>query len=265
MPETVGRVAAINRYPVKSMQGEQPDEAEFDELGMLADRTWAVIDVASGRALSAKREARLLDAAARWEAGAARPTVTLPDGTVLSPGLAAEEVDAALTAWLGHEVRLAEAFSFPEPVSYEMSFNVDDEEADRFEVPMRTGRFLDLAPIHLLTTASIVAAAAGHAGGVWDVNRFRPTVLIELDGDRSGFVENDWVEQPVRLGSVVARPIMPTIRCPMTTRAQAAHGLERDLDILKTINRVNGGNLGTYGEIDQPGTVRVGDAVVIGS
>jgi uncharacterized protein YcbX len=57
---------------------------------------------------------------------------------------------------------------------------------------------------------------------------------------------------------------MPTIRCVMTTRAQDAHGIERDLEIVKTINANNGGNLGLYGSIGTPGTVRVGDPVTVG-
>jgi len=47
----------------------------------------------------------------------------------------------------------------------------------------------------------------------------------------------------------------------MTTRVQPPKRLERDLDIFKTLNRVNQQNLGVYANVTTPGTVRVGDAV----
>jgi len=45
----------------------------------------------------------------------------------------------------------------------------------------------------------------------------------------------------------------------MTTRPQA--GLPRDLDILRTINRVNDGNLGVQLHVEREGHVSVGDAI----
>ncbi len=45
----------------------------------------------------------------------------------------------------------------------------------------------------------------------------------------------------------------------MTTRPQV--GLPRDLDILKTINRVNDGNLGVQVHVVGEGAVSVGDAI----
>jgi MOSC domain-containing protein YiiM len=49
----------------------------------------------------------------------------------------------------------------------------------------------------------------------------------------------------------------------MTTRVQPPRDIERDLDIFKTINRVNQQNLGVYANVTQPGTVRLGDAVLV--
>lgn len=55
-----GRITSIWRYPVKSMQGEQVTEAEVGDLGVHADRTWAVRDVESDATTSAKRLPGLL-------------------------------------------------------------------------------------------------------------------------------------------------------------------------------------------------------------
>lgn len=262
MATIVGRVAALNRYPVKSMQGEQPDQVAFDATGMVGDRRWAVLAAPGDVVLSAKRVTPLLDAAATNDGSDdGRPTITLPDGRVIEPG--DPDTDAILSAWLGRDVLLGRSDATG-GLPYEMSFNVDDEDDAVFEVPTPPQRFVDLCQIHVLTTASIATMAAAHPGGTWDPHRFRPSVLIETDESITGLVENGWTEAPVTIGGITVTPVMPTIRCVMTTRAQSVHGLERDLEIVKTVNATNGGNLGLYGSIATTGAVRVGDPVSIG-
>ena len=262
MSEIVGRVVALNRYPVKSMQGHRPDAVTFTASGMVGDRRWAVVDVTTDKVLSAKRAGSLLDASAANDGtddGA--PTITLPGDRVIRPG--DPDTDAILSDWLGRAVALREADATGGR-SYEMSFNVDDEDDSVFEVPMPPDRFVDLCPIHVLTTASLAFMADQHPDGDWDPNRFRPGILVETDPALAGLVEDAWMEAPVTVGAVVVTPVMPTIRCVMTTRAQAAHGLGRDLDIVKAVAAHNGGNLGLYGSIATPGSIRVGDPVRVG-
>jgi uncharacterized protein YcbX len=264
MSEIVGRVIGLNRYPVKSMQGHQPDEAAFDASGMVGDRRWAVRagGDGTGKVLSAKRERSLLGARASNDGtDGGRPTIALPDGTVIEPG--DPDTDRILSTWLGREVELVEAGG--SGAAYEMSFNVDDEDDAVFEVPMPPERFVDLCQIHVLTTASLATMAARHEAGDWNPHRFRPGVLIETDPSITGLPENDWMDaETITIGEIGVSPVMPTIRCVMTTRAQADHGLERDLDIVKTVNAANSGNLGLYGAIATPGAVRIGDPVRVG-
>lgn len=250
----VGRVAALHRYPVKSFQGERLGRATFGPLGMVGDRRLGVVDVESGHVLSAKRVHELLDAHARTT-----PTgieIRLPDGDWLpAPSAAA---GAAVSEWLGRATRVEP----PSPDGarpFSMSFNLEDETQDVFEWAGPPGTFVDLADVHVLTTASIAAAAAEHPGGAWAVDRFRPTVLVEAEGE--GYVEDDWVGSRLRFGGVEVVADQPTIRCPMTTRPQ--NGLDRDLDILKTINHHHGGNLGLYCTLVETGEVAVGDPVVL--
>ena len=53
-------LAEIWRYPVKSLLGEQIDQANVSPGGIQGDRRWAVVDAESGVSLSAKRYADLL-------------------------------------------------------------------------------------------------------------------------------------------------------------------------------------------------------------
>ena len=54
MTAELGKVASLWRYPVKSMQGEELSEAEVTQHGLLGDRVYALVDVAEGKAASAK-------------------------------------------------------------------------------------------------------------------------------------------------------------------------------------------------------------------
>ena len=249
--KVVGRVARIARYPVKSFQGEMLDRGSFGPTGLVGDRVLGVIDQASDHVLTAKSVARLLEAHA-----CTTPTgieIRLP-GTEWLPAPSAAAGTAA-SEWLGRPVRIEPA---PPGVSrdFSMTFNLDDETADVFDWHCPPGTYVDLADVHVLTTASIRAAAERHPEGNWSVERFRPTVLVEADGVE--FVEDAWVGGRLRFGAAAEVAVdEPTIRCMMTTRPQGELG--RDLDILRTVNRDHGGNLGLYCSMVAPGEVSVGD------
>ena len=101
----VGVVAGVWRYPVKSLQGEQLTAARIDLTGLSGDRRWGIRDDATGRILTARREPRLLAAAATLDADG--PVVVLPDGaTLLGQGAV---TDAGLRDWLGRPVTLVAA------------------------------------------------------------------------------------------------------------------------------------------------------------
>src|SRR5580765_322453 len=95
------RVTQLWRYPVKSMQGERLEEAVIGDRGIIGDRQWAVVALETGKALTARREPRLLYAFARLR-GDDGVEIDLPDGQVTSTG-------AGLSAWLGYDVELRRA------------------------------------------------------------------------------------------------------------------------------------------------------------
>jgi uncharacterized protein YcbX len=248
--EQVGTVVQVWRYPVKSFQGELVESLDLAPGGAVGDRTLAVVDPAAGKVLSAKRHAELLSASARLDGE--RVVLSLPDGSEHAaddPG-----VHAALSSWLGLEVRL-EAPPVDRVLPMEMYTGMSDEDSPVFDWPGPPGTWLDLADAHWLTTASLAAIAATHPDGEWDVRRFRPTALIETSA--GGFAEEAWTS--IGVGSVVSDVIMATPRCSMPSRAQP--GLSRDKAIGTTIRDANGNNLGVYASVTQSGRVRVGDNV----
>lgn len=76
--------------------------------------------------------------------------------------------------------------------------------------------YVDAAPVLLLTTASLRTAAALHPNGAWDPRRFRPNLLINLDGE--GWVEDQWIDTRLQIGTASLVPTEPCVRCTMVTR-----------------------------------------------
>ncbi len=50
-------------------------------------------------------------------------------------------------------------------------------------------------------------------------------------------------------------------RCVITTRPQPG-GIERDLDVLRTVNRERAGNLGIGTLVTTPGRIALGDEII---
>ena len=124
---------------------------------------------------------------------------------------------------------------------------------------MPPGRFVDASPLLVLTTASLRMGNGLHPDGDWDVRRFRPNVLVDVDAE--GWVEDGWCGHTVHIGSAELVPHQRCVRCTMVTRPQPA--LTRDLDIYKTIARHHDGTFGVWTQVHTPGSISVGDAVVV--
>lgn len=252
--DALGTVAGCWRYPVKSLQGLAVDHLAIDAGGVAGDRTHGLLDAGAdgaGRVLTAKRVAALLEGSADDEA------ITLPGGSTIA--LDDPDADAALSAWLGRPVHLARPDEAG-AVSFQMTFDPPDDDAEYYDIPAPSGTFLDLAHVHLVTTATLAGCAAARPDLDWDVRRFRPNLLLDVDGP--AFVEGTWTGRRVRVGGAVLAVDGPTVRCAMPLRAQP--GLEREPGIfraLEALNEVSPNHLGAYCSVVEPGPVRVGDRV----
>ncbi len=228
------RVAQIWRYPVKSLQGETLLTAELGPQGVEGDRRYAIFDAQTGMGLTARREPALLFGAASLASGSLE--ITLPDGAVASD-------DAALSEWLGRPVILRST-SYQGPRRYE---SPEDYEAEADWEPFdgANGSFRD-------SERTVVSLVSTGTLGAWDARRFRSNLVLE------GSDEDALVGTRVRVGRAELEVIKRVGRCVMVTRAQP-DGVEKDLDVLRTIHRERGGRFAVGAEVLVPGTVSVGD------
>lgn len=253
--EVVGRVIGLWRYPVKSMAGEVLASVEAGEMGFVGDRTFGVVDVGTGHLLSAKRVPELLQARA-MHGDDGEVTIGLPTGQFVRSDDA--EVNDVLSAWLEREVFLDRPSS-GQRAKIEIEVDLDDP-SKVFEFTTRPGLFFDGAVMHLLSDASLGAARALHPDGAWIPERFRPNVLIESSlGTDAGFVDDEWVDMTLDVSGMRVEVAKRCDRCVLTTRPVA--GTPADKEILRTLARHHGGDLGVKGQVTGVGRVLVGDEV----
>ena len=243
---TVGRVASLWRYPVKSMLGEAVGAIDVGAAGLDGDRRFGVVHAGSGVVATAKRPARwrnlLLLSAERAEGGVVR--LRFPDGrSALSTDA---DLDKLLSEFLGEDVELrSEAVPGAEleravPEAVLEAGPEADVEATTSAVAGAAppGTFFDFSPVQLITTASLEQAGALHPAGRLDALRYRPNIVIETVPGVTGFAENEWVGHQLHLGTEVVLDILvPSPRCAVPT---LRHGeLPPDPDALRVPLRHN--------------------------
>ena len=226
------RVVGLWRFPVKSFGGESVERIAVGEHGFDHDRHWGLRDLSTGKILTARREPKLLFASGTTDA-LGELHLQLPDG------------HRDVTEWLGYPVEIVRATpgvrgTFENPLDAE-------HESDWMEWQGPDGVFHDSKR----TQVSLVSLTTL---GAWDLRRFRTNVIFD-EGD-----ENEFIGRRLRIGGCELDVVKAVDRCVMVSRPQP--GLDRDLDVLRTINRQRGGNLAVGALVTAPGVICVGDEVV---
>lgn len=237
------RVNEIWRFPVKSMGGEALLEAEVTDLGVAGDRGWSVFDLGTGTTLTARRAPDLLFASARVVHGDV--VVTLPDGSQVGEG-----DDAALSSWLGREVELRSAGDHNVDVggTYEVPLDAEND-ADWVSWQGPGGAFHDSA-------RSRVSLVSEMTLGDWDRRRFRTNIITDGSG------EDEFVGSAISVGDVRFDVTKQIDRCVMVSRPQP--GIDRDIDVLKTINAERATFLAVGCLVTSPGSIALDDEIRTG-
>lgn len=277
-------VSELWRYPVKSMLGERVEAVDVVADGIAGDRAWATRDEVRGGIRGAKKIGGLMRLAAAYRDGPGSPVdITLPDGSTVRAG--ADGTDAAVSAALDHEVTLWPRLPATELDHYRRGapdsedlleelrsifgrepdeplpdLSVFPPEILEYESPL--GTYHDAFPLLLVTTSAMRSIADALPEAVVDVRRFRPSIVVDTDGD-AGHPEFDWVDRTVRVGATELRIVTGCPRCVMVTR-EIDGSIPADRSVLRHIVADLDQNLGVYAEVVRPGPVRVGDTVTVG-
>lgn len=250
------RIARLNVTPVKSTALHHPDRIRLERYGAAGDREFFFLDE-RGRRFGGSRKAPLMPIRAEYEAPKDRLTLRLPDGVVVS-GVSAPNGEAvtvdfygrpvpahvvggdweeALTRYVGHPVRLARV-DHPEDATNER-------------------------PVTLVSLASVEQLSRqGGRDRPIDARRFR--MLVEVDGC-APHEEDSWGGRRAGIGQAVVRIGDPVPRCVITTLDPETGAPDfPTLKVIRSYRGVSSNNelpFGVYGDVVEPGAVRVGDEV----
>lgn len=230
----VGRVVGLWRYPVKSMAAEPLVEAEVSWFGVAGDRRWAFVRPGVPQSgfpwFTLREHAALRDYHPRFvdatSPDRSRTLVRTPSGVDL------DVTDPVLRQQLG------------EP---------------GLQVIRQDRGIFDTFPLALITTQTLASLAAS-VGVPLEVQRFRPNLLIEAEGD-AGYPEDGWVGSILRIGTMRMRVDKRDGRCVVIT-IEPQTG-QRNPAILRAVAQDRGGCLGVYGSTVEPGRASVGDEVLM--
>ena len=230
----IGRIAAIVRYPVKSMAGESLGRARLTSDGLEQDRLYAFESsgAPAGMLRVTGQERRDL---LRYKAQ------VLADGRVevLTPAGERLPVESA---------ELLRLLQGPAATGSVLSLT-------RANTPQT-----DVRPLSLLSIQT-VDRLAEELGQALDMRRFRANLLLDLTG--GAFLEDALVGETVKLGAAVLAVRERDPRCRFVTYDPEAPDTEPLFGLMKLLDRQHEGRAGVYASVVVPGPVAVGDAIQV--
>lgn len=251
-------VSRLSIAPVKGMALVHPGEIQLERFGVASNRRFHLVDV-DGLFYAGIRNGTLARIDAEYDAEAERLSLRFPDEAVAGGDIVLG--DRIVTDFYGRPVpgRLVEG-AWSEAIS---RFAGRELRLVRTDEP-GAGVDRGMGPVTMLSDASLEELARRAGRDAVDGRRFR--MLISIAGCEP-HEEDAWLGRLVRVGDAVVRLHEQVARCAITTQSPET-GVP-DLDTLREIHRYRGTragdgkhvDFGVFGEVEQPGRVRVGDPI----
>jgi uncharacterized protein len=256
----VGTVDSLWRYPVKSMRGEEIEEAFVGFPGIYGDRLFAFKDasaIAGFPYLTGRENPEMLlyRPHFRHPDKAAKP-LNLADAENLAPGVT--PIFAAADEFaLDVEIPSGETLAIDDPALIERL--TDGLDAKHVLSLLRSDRaFTDCRPVSMFSLQT-VGQLGEEVGSTLDKRSFRANIYADLDG-LDGFAENDFIGKTLQIGAKVVLAILERDpRCMMITFDPDTG--KSNPEVLKRVVKGHEGKAGIYGAVLVEGCVRPGDEI----
>ena len=255
---TIGKVDSLWRYPVKSMRGEELEEAFAGYSGIYGDRLFAFKSSANhgGFPYFTARDQRMLlqyRPRFRYPDKAARPINLIEaesrNANPLSASLAELVVDV--------ETPGGKTLAIDDPALIDM-LRVDIDQKHQVTLMQSQRAMTDCRPFSMFSLQS-ARQLAKETGAPMDKRRFRANVYVDLASGK-GFAENEFVGRSLRIGPKAVVTILERdARCMMITLDPDTG--EKDPVILKKIAQAHDGMAGVYGAVMVEGILHKGDPI----
>ncbi len=232
----VGMVESLWRYPVKSMRGEELEEAFVGFSGVYGDRLFAFKSSAAPKGfpyLTGREQEEML---------LYRPRFRHPDRAVKPPNLSEAE---------GMAPGINPAFA---DVA-DLAVDVETPTGQAFGAERA---MTDCRPISLFSIQT-GRQLGDEIGTTLDKRRFRANIYMNL-ASAGGFAEDAYVGRTLRVGpKVVISVLERDPRCKMITIDPDT--AELNPRILRTVNQTHDNKAGVYGAVLVEGIIRRGDVI----
>ena len=254
----VGKVESLWRYPVKSMRGEEMDEAFAGFSGVYGDRCFAFRSSASSAGFpwfTARDQRRLLQYRPRFRYPdkAARPINFTEAEKIGANPLPAEPSELMVDV----ETPDGQTLPIDDPALMEM-LQGDIDQKHQLTLMRSQRAMTDCRPFSMFSLQS-ARQLAEETGTPVDKRRFRANVYVDLMS-AEGFGENEFVGRSLRIGPKVVVTILERdARCMMITLDPDTG--EKAPAILKKVAQAHEGMAGVYGAVMVEGMLHKGDAV----
>ena len=256
----IGNVDSLWRYPVKSMRGEELNEAFAGFSGVYGDRLFAFRSSASRTGfpyLTAREQRRLLQYRPRFRYPdkAARP-INLTE----AESMGANPLSADLSELMVDvETPDGKTLAVDDPALIDLlRANIDKKHQLTL---MRSHRAMtDFRPVSIFSLQSARQLAQETRTPI-DKRRFRANMYVDLAA-AGGFGENEFVGRSLRIGpKAVVSVLERDPRCMMITLDPDTG--EKEPAILKKVAQAHDGMAGVYGAVMVEGMLHKGDPVEV--
>ena len=256
----IGKVDSLWRYPVKSMRGEELDEAFAGFSGIYGDRLFAFRSSASPKGfpyLTAREQQKLLQHRPRFRYPdkAARPINLAEAESMGANPVSADPADLIVDV----ETPDGKTLAIDDPALIG-TLREGIEQKHQLTL-MRSERALtDCRPVSIFSLQS-ARQLGDETGTPIDKRRFRANVYVDLTS-AEGFAENKFVGRSLQIGpKVVIRILERDARCMMITLDPDTG--EKEPAILKKVAQAHDGMAGVYGAVMVEGILHKGDPVEV--
>jgi len=248
-------VESFNLTPVKSTALIQPDTIDLQREGAVGDRRFLFVHP-RGERLSGLSKAPLFKIRSTYDVDREHLTVAFPERGFEVSGDSASWGEPVTVKLYDREVQARRVD--PRFTEAARDATGDPEiELLRVDEPEYAG---GIDRVSIMSRAS--ADDVGSRGGVDQLDSRRFRMLVELT-DADAFEEDTWSGSRIRIGGAVVRVGEQMPRCVMTTmNPDTATKDFPTLDVLASYRKIGKDLMfGMYGEVEEPGIVRVGDRV----
>jgi len=260
--KVVGKIESLWRYPVKSMRGEELQEAFVGFPGVYGDRVYAFRSSASPQGFpwltAREQEAMLLY----------RPRYRYPERTTKPGNLgAAEAIGSGLTPVYGElsdlmvdvETPGGEWVAIDDPRLMSM-LRASIREKHELTLLRSHRAMTDCRPVSIFSIQT-AQQLSKELGIEVDKRRFRANLYVDLASSK-GFGEDEFVGRTLRVGARAAIAVLKRdSRCKiMTLDPDTA---QPNPELMKRLARDHESQAGIYGAVLVEGTIRPGDDIAL--